>query len=319
MNRTQRRSLGLLKIIYKNTFYRLFATKVKRFRGKHGLEENSKHSQALIKAALIKDSPCMIARFGYSELSAVSDYLHGEFNQTAYNYVTAKTSNLETTLLDVQSGFFPCDNKSVEKFCKLILEDIKELDILVSWLQWEYFVRDNLKDAIFIHLQDIEPYYFPENPWSECLKGKRVLVIHPFEDSIKRQYEKREYLFKNNRILPEFDLITLKAVQSLGGTSDRFNTWFEALEYMKERINKVDFDIAIIGCGAYGFPLAAHVKRIGKKAVHMGGATQLLFGIKGKKWAKSETVSKLFNDYWIYPAENERPLNYKQVEDGCYW
>ena len=27
-----------------------------------------------------------------------------------------------------------------------------------------------------------------------------------------------------------------------------------------------------LGCGAYGFPLAAHVKRMGKKAIHMGGS-----------------------------------------------
>ena len=41
-----------------------------------------------------------------------------------------------------------------------------------------------------------------------------------------------------------------------------------------------NFDIALIGCGAYGFPLAAFVKGIGKKAVHIGGPLQLFFGIK---------------------------------------
>lgn len=49
---------------------------------------------------------------------------------------------------------------------------------------------------------------------------------------------------------------------------------------MKDEIDKRDYDIALIGCGAYGFPLAAHIKRSGKKAVHLGGALQLLFGIK---------------------------------------
>lgn len=47
-------------------------------------------------------------------------------------------------------------------------------------------------------------------------------------------------------------------------------------------MDKIDYDICLIGCGAYGFPLAAHAKRKGKKAVHLGGALQLLFGIKGK-------------------------------------
>lgn len=49
---------------------------------------------------------------------------------------------------------------------------------------------------------------------------------------------------------------------------------------MKDEIDKQDYDIALIGCGAYGFPLAAHIKRSGKKAIHLGGALQLLFGIK---------------------------------------
>ena len=43
-------------------------------------------------------------------------------------------------------------------------------------------------------------------------------------------------------------------------------------EYMKAEINKSNYDICILGCGAYGFPLAAHVKRMGKKAIHMGGS-----------------------------------------------
>ena len=47
---------------------------------------------------------------------------------------------------------------------------------------------------------------------------------------------------------------------------------------------KIDFDVAIIGCGAYGFPLAAKLKQAGKQAIHLAGATQLLFGIKGKRW-----------------------------------
>ena len=52
---------------------------------------------------------------------------------------------------------------------------------------------------------------------------------------------------------------------------------------MEERIGKIDFDVALLGCGAYGLPFAASIKRMGKKAVHLGVATQILFGIKGKR------------------------------------
>ena len=111
----------------------------------------------------------------------------------------------------------------------------------------------------------------------------------------------------------------IKAIQSVAGEECNFENWFQALNHMKEQIDNIDFDIAIIGCGAYGFPLAAHVKRIGKQAIHMGGSTQLLFGIKGKRWEKHEFISSLFNENWVYPRLDETPKGYKRVEDGCYW
>ena len=80
---------------------------------------------------------------------------------------------------------------------------------------------------------------------------------------------------------------------------------------------KHDFDICLLGCGAYGFPLAAHVKRLGKKAVHIGGALQLLFGIKGRRWDRE--FSSIYNDAWVRPEENEKPRNANSVEGGCYW
>ena len=55
------------------------------------------------------------------------------------------------------------------------------------------------------------------------------------------------------------------------------------------------FDVAIIGCGAYGMPLAAMLKQAGKQAIHLGGATQLLFGIKGKRWEEIKTIPHLID------------------------
>jgi hypothetical protein len=127
-------------------------------------------------------------------------------------------------------------------------------------------------------------------------------------------------------VLPEFaSLRVVKAVQSLGGESNGFNDWFEALEWMKNEMDKEPYDIALIGCGAYGFPLAAHAKRTGHKAVHLGGALQLLFGIKGKRWdninynPEYNYKDGLFNDFWIYPDSKTKPNNSQQVEGECYW
>ena len=102
---------------------------------------------------------------------------------------------------------------------------------------------------------------------------------------------------------------------------------------MEQQIDKIDFDIALIGCGAYGMPLAAHVKRLGKQAVHLAGGLQLLFGIKGKRWTEEHVGNfeyrpgvilswdyrSLFNDHWCYPLAIDTPSNAEVVEGGCYW
>lgn len=89
---------------------------------------------------------------------------------------------------------------------------------------------------------------------------------------------------------------------------------------MESVIDKVDYDVALIGCGAYGMPLAAHCKRMGKKAVHLGGALQLLFGIRGNRWETEQDIYKQFmNEHWVRPLESERPKVALNVENACYW
>ena len=163
-------------------------------------------------------------------------------------------------------------------------------------------------------------FWLLETPFTLSLKNKKVLVIHPFAKTIQDQYKKRELLFENPNVLPEFELKTLKAVQTIAGERDeRFNDWFEALDYMCDEALKVDFEVAIIGCGAYGFPLAAKLKQAGKIAIHMGGVTQMLFGIKGGRWDIYPEASKLYNKHWVRPSAQEVPKNAKIVEDSCYW
>ena len=229
------------------------------------------------------------------------------------------------------SGFFPPTPENMQRFGDLMLEDIKALDLLGCWVQSEAWFAKELNQAQKVHLRLLEPFW-STNPWTRYLKGKRVIVVHPFAEDIIPQYNRhRTQLFANPDILPEFaSLRVIKAVQSLGGENNGFKDWFEALDWMKNEIDKEEYDICLIGCGAYGFPLAAHVKRQGKKAIHLGGALQLLFGIKGKRWENPTygvkewgipygSYSTLMNEYWIRPGESGRPQNANQVEGGCYW
>jgi hypothetical protein len=281
----------------------------------------------LIFNLLNNEQPCMISRLGNTEFNCVARYkIKNQFILKKYQkYIVGKIDGLdysEKLKLEIQNnaGFFPVNNNYLDKFSQLMLKDLDNIDILGSWLYIEGNFKKELKNAITVDLEDLNPYNHTK-PWSRVLKGKKVLVIHPFVRSIKKQYARRELLFKNGEILPEFNLITYKPVVSFAGNdvSDRFRSWFEALETMKEDIQKINFDIALIGCGAYGLPLASFVKEIGKKSVHLGGATQMLFGIKGKRWETEYDLDHLFNEFWIRPSLEEIPNNSDRVEKGCYW
>lgn len=286
---------------------------------------HKEYANGLISEYIERDAPCMIARFGANELACLVNYIgikHGKKNWS--DYIKGRTAKWwwdQNIIYQMEqiAGFFPATLGNIEKFCELMLQDMKELDVLGSWLLEERIFDDRLKGVKKVVLEDLEPF-FTSNPWTYSLENKKVLVVHPFAETIVSQYQKRQSLFENG-LLPNFELKTLKAVLSLAGEKTQFRDWFDALEWMKKEIDKIDFDVAIIGCGAYGFSLAAHVKRNGKKAVHMGGATQLLFGIKGKRWEDFIVwpYSNLFNDYWIRPGEKEKPKNITVVEGGCYW
>ncbi len=216
------------------------------------------------------------------------------------------------------AGFFPVEDAYLDRFVRLYSDNLQEIDFIWSmWLsRFENLLYQRFAPDKEIGLYDDTALpYDLDMPWTKALEGKKVLVIHPFEESILENYAKRERLFDHPGMLPKFELITLKSVQSIADENVPFEDWFAALSYMEDQISRMEFDIALIGAGAYGFPLGAYVKQLGKKAVHIGGMLQLLFGIKGKAWNKLG----IYNEYWTSPKESEKPKGYQSVEAGRYW
>lgn len=279
---------------------------------------------------LTSDRPCMVARFGSGEMEATLRSLDvtskGTWLAKFLRMCIGKTGpfwwdNSIRVGITWSAGLFPETNGTLERFGRLVVEDCKQIDILAGWLAGEKRLHAMcFPNGKAIPLIDLEPYW-SSTPWSAALKGKSVLLVHPFEKTILSQYAKREKLFKDPNILPNFNLKVYKTVQSLAGNKTPFLTWFDALDYMCKEIAKIEFDIAIVGSGAYGMSIAAYIKRdLGKKVVHMGGATQLLFGIKGYRWDQEPRyVNELYNSHWSSPLPEDRPKNYKTVENGSYW
>ncbi len=283
-----------------------------------------------IREKLLSPEPCMLSRFGAVEIGCVVNYL-GIYHQKRkiIKYIKGEAFPWwweEETMYPMRNnaGFFSATPELLKRFSEMMIEDMPLIDILASWrFEEEYFSKE-LQNAYKI---DFEPYnpFWSDVPWTAALENKKVLVVHPFAETIQKQYLRKELIHKDPRVLPTFDLQTIKAIQTIGNQGDgRFETWFDALEFIKNEIDKMDYDVCLLGCGAYGMPLAAHVKRSGKKAVHLGGSLQLLFGIRGARWENSNynatyNYSKLMNEFWVKPSATETPSKAQQVEEGCYW
>ena len=287
--------------------------------------------QSTIIEGLKGEKPFMAARFGSIELTSLDNALMMKEKRSNWGYISWKTEPnyfrpRQAAALCNNAGFFPYpDKEMLFRFLDLMRKDMLEVDVLGSWRYNERLFDKELQGAVKVDRELMTPLLTP-SPWTQALEGKKVLVVHPFAESIVSQYRKREKLFPNTNILPEFELKVMKAVQSHAESTTRFKDWFEALQYQKEEIDTYDYDVCLLGCGAYGFPLAAHCKRQGKKAVHLGGVLQLLFGITGKRWETEETyltefpyINTYYNEYWVRPQATERPKGSEKVEDGCYW
>ncbi len=253
----------------------------------------------------------MVGRLGAVEMRLVSRWMNGE-----------EYTEEEKERALYAAGIFPNTNEIINQFCEKYTACIRDCDLLSVWeVKGEKeAVKRYVDKATLAPIESLEPYYFKE-PWSRELCGKRVLIVHPFVASIEKQLKNRTAIWKNSDVLPEFKSVEyVKAVQSnAGGVLDSCRNWFDALDSMISEIDKKDFEVAIVGAGAYGLPLCSYIKRIGKSAILMAGATQILFGIKGKRWESIPEVSKFFNDCWIRPSVEETPPQISKVEGGTYW
>ena len=279
-------------------------------------------TNAFIRSKIDSNDGFMAARFGAVELNYIYYFLCDQMGRTN---LSQRQEALR--MLCFNAGFFPKDEKMADKVAQLYLDSAAEMDLCGAWniFMEDYVLNKYSEKSQITKLRYLEPWITKcGEPWTKALNGRKVLVIHPFSESMKKQYEHRKALFGNgfaeDDILPPMDISFMQAVQSIGGGgAEGFASWFDAYKYMLEEIRKIDFEVAILGCGAYGFPLAAEIKKMGKKAIHLGGATQLWLGIKGKRWNSDPLVNRFYNEFWISPSEAEKPANADGVEGGCYW
>ena len=302
--------LYFLKNTPKVLGYRLFHIKpsTKRFRGKAlGLESTNQ----TLKDALDSSKPFSAIRFGAVELSCLNNHEKIELGWRKKYKESVRYS------IKNNAGYFPTDEESLKRYGDVLFPLLQEVDFLgISGLHMEdYFARYYCPKSFPILYEGMEPLH---GDWTTHLKGKKVLVISPFKEDILSQYQKRQSLFpKGSDILPEMDLKVIEAPLTFADATPTSPSFFDELEKMESQMKETDFDVLLVGAGAYGSFLALYAKSLGKQGIQTGGATSTLFGIMGRRWENRRHVSQYVNENWIHPTKKVE--GFKKVENGAYW
>jgi hypothetical protein len=275
------------------------------------LETDALKIYNLIDFSLTAGIGCIIGRNGSTELEVI---LHGKPIE-------------EQHLLN--AGIWP-----EQGFREAALKATLETDLLATgWYkpledEEEALLRSEGFEGNSICLRSIEPYYCPPFiRWTKLLMGRRVAIVSPFAKSCISQYRRREMIWPNEAsktLLPDevhfIPVVTGFPPSISCGRAE----WPETIKEWKDAVTHcveacANAEIVLLGCGGIGMLVAAELKRRGKVCIVMGGALQVLFGIKGRRWITHQTIRGFWNSAWIMPAEEETPRAAGLIEGGCYW
>ena len=265
----------------------------------------------LISHYLRHNKPLLAGKIGITEMNI----LRCHHTNTYPEYLRHEVEDI--------AGLYPFNDKTTQDFAVGLQDALRIIDLIPVWNrvipQFEQEVLNRYcPDAHRTDLQHLEPYFF-DKPWTNHLKGKKIIVFSPFADSISRNFKQLDKIW-NNKILPDFDLKTYRYPFALKiSPNQKYQTSNDIYLEFVDILRKETFDVGIFGTGYTSLLFAAECKRLGKAGIHLGGATQILFGVKGQRWRDIEQFHPFFNEYWTDPLESERPTNRNLVEGGCYW
>jgi len=273
--------------------------------------------QATIKKA-IQTPPFFIGRITDVELRMSYDLYHGSL----MNIVSCKQE------LENNAGIHVKNNASLHIYVQRFIQAYDHCTHIAEWDKrgimyqsvgkCQEWITQRTPRTPKIDAMNLEPYYF-EDSWMPALKGKRILIIHPFAASFEKQVTKLHELFPNRSWFEDCTCTFIKPPMTMAG-NHQDKDWQEHVEAFLPQLDSIEFDVALVAAGGYGMLISDYVFTTRHRSVmYIGGALQIFFGVIGKRWFTNPKVMALVNDNWIRPAQDERPLHYAKVEKGCYW
>jgi hypothetical protein len=230
------------------------------------------------------------------------------------------------------AGIFFNTFESIDQYSKRYLEAFELADTYFDWEKWgavyryisdsHDFITNKIcssKKAIWAFSLDVFNA-IKYNPWTTALKGKRLLIVSPFETSMKSKLSVLDKIYGVN-LFPECTFTFIKPPQTQGENPSR--DWTEEVADFCVELDALGdtYDIALVSAGGYGNIICSEIFKRGKSAIYVGGVLQMYFGVLGGRWEKerAEVVQIYKNEYWSRPMEEEKPKNHVAIEGSCYW
>lgn len=290
------------------------------------IEQGAAVIRSAIEQALQRRSGALIGRNGTIELETLFFSLSHQSSE--YPQSIARR-------IELHAGVWPSTRASVNEWSKSLLESIQASDVLVAG--WYAPLQEAEAQLLAkaaptvpqIPLRSLEPYYVPpEKRWTQLLANQRVAVVSSFAETIQEQLDSRELVWPvaSESLLPSSTTwIPIRTgyapvlAQGVASWPSEIERWQDAVSSVVEQVLASKARIALIGCGGLGMLIASALKKEGVIAIVLGGAVQVLFGVKGMRWATHSVISHFWNEAWVWPKESETPRGASLIEGACYW
>ena len=271
---------------------------------------------------LLSDKPSWISRYGGSDTDVYesikkTNHISKQMIDwiRKYNGFFCKDINLISSVLtkSINEYYDSLQNSDfitigAERYIKSIIENKNNIN--------NPFIDKQISSYSFI--EGFDPFFKSFQIWGE---NKKILIISPFSKSIKYQTSPDRI----NKILADsykfpnclFTTYQTPITYNTDGcnstyfkrVTDGCNSWLDISEKMCDEIKDIEFDIAFISAGIYTMHIGNFIKKIGKKAIYIGGMLNVLFNIYGSRYDNTFFNSFMNKEYQIDVMDSFDDLN----------
>ncbi len=233
-----------------------------------------------------------------------------------------------------QTGIFPTDIAFLTLYAEFYKEQVCSADFLgLFGSPNESKIIEHLPTSTkFLEYVDTEPDRSIPYDSTQCylplFSGKKILLIAPYASFAKERASKEIYEAVWKKINGKwFEPLCIEAIDipySFAGQDTTFKAFTDSLALYDDIVNKIDeidYDVALIAAGSLAIPLTVHIKNTQKIGISLGGHLQVLFGILGERWLRDKTWSENYiNESWVRLPGSFIPKNAQTLADNkSYW